>query len=56
MNFQHNLVEVCGDKREAVFQLLSEDKQGETVTVPVSVHSASLVNSTVTYIAIVIFF
>ncbi|CAI8018762.1 Sulfide:quinone oxidoreductase, mitochondrial [Geodia barretti] len=34
VNYQHKLLEVLGDKREAVFELLAEDKQGETITVP----------------------
>ena len=39
VNFQHKLVEVCGDKREAVFELLTEEGSGQTITVPVSTHT-----------------
>ena len=39
VNYQHKLLEVLGDKREAVFELLAEDKQGETITVPVNTHT-----------------
>ena len=39
VNYQHKLLEVLGDKREAVFELLAGDKQGETITVPVNTHT-----------------
>lgn len=36
VNLQQKLVEVRGDDREAVFEMLAEDKKGQSVTVPVS--------------------
>lgn len=39
LNLQQRLMEVRGDDREAVFEMLAEDKKGQTVTVPVRVHT-----------------
>ena len=36
VNLQQKLVEVRGNEREAVFEMLAEDKKGQSVTVPVS--------------------
>ena len=36
VNLQQKLVEVRGNDREAVFEMLAEDKKGQSVTVPVS--------------------
>lgn len=35
VNFQHNLIEVRSDQKEAVFALLADGVKGETTTVPV---------------------
>ena len=32
MNFQHKLVEVIPDKKEAVFELTADGNEGETAT------------------------
>ena len=36
LNFKHNLIEVRPDKKEAVFALLDEGKEGQTTTVEVN--------------------
>ena len=42
VNFKHKLVEVSGEKREAVFELLADGGHGEIITVPVGTHTHTL--------------
>jgi sulfide:quinone oxidoreductase len=30
LNFQHNLIEIIPDKKEAIFEILKEGQEGET--------------------------
>ena len=44
INYQHNLIEVHKEQKEAMFELVAEGKEGETISVEVAVETKFFLN------------